>query len=117
MSDVNLDDCTLHMVCPRCSGDGCAHCDNMGVDPFPVAARRTIRRLFTAYFLAKAKLRLADRVRFDFGKRMGVREERARIVAALRAKAAVLAIPGEHGKYEAHEVATFLANAIERGEL
>lgn len=77
---------------------------------------RAIRRLRTLADGYRWQRNLTRALR-SHDERVAAEQERVRIVAALRAKATVLAIPGEHGRYEAHEVAAFLADAIERGEL
>lgn len=73
---------------------------------------RTIRRLFTAYFLAKAKLK-ASPCHGCYRKQLltavvAADHERARIVAAMRD----LDLISEYGA-----VPSLLADAIERGEL
>lgn len=75
---------------------------------------RTIRRLFTAYYLAKAKMRRAVRACVENAKwghqheLDGAAKERARIVTALRD----LDLISEYGA-----VPSLLADAIERGDL
>jgi len=88
---------------------------------------RTIRRLFTAYFLAKGKLRRKEEVHrmvTRLAEFLAKEGERARIVAALRAKAAsAIADIAPSDATEAEGVNLVItvlreaADAIERGEL
>lgn len=93
----------------------CPHCEDGTVTLYPARQARTIRRLFTAYFLAKAKLKrpIGEGVFLAKIRHHAREEERARIVAALGASVWT----GSLYPPEVHAAVQAIRDTIERGEL